>query len=181
MVDVKKGVANMPNKTLDLNSKQKLTKAYMNLYDVLVSAYQSKHMTLGRSWYNAMDAIDKILDAQSKTNSGVAMDFVLGLHKSHQNTEPRKMMESTRKDDIVDIQNTPQIESAIVRLNQALNSCETVEVPCTISQPGAQFARPKTFDNWLDNLPSKDIQDLETNPRAFEKIYRKYIFSRKQK
>ena len=171
----------MPSKTLNSYAKQKLTKAYMNLYDTLVSAYQSKHMTLGRSWYNAMDAIDKILDAQSKTNSGVAMDFVLRLHKSHQNTEPKKMMESTRKDDITDIQNTPQIENAIIKLNEALSSCEDVGVLCTVVRPGAQTAGTKTFDNWLDNMPEKDIQDLENDPRAFAKIYRKYIYSRKQK
>lgn len=171
----------MPEKALDSYSKQRLTKAYMNLYNTLVSAYQSKHMTWGRSWYNAMNAIDKILAVTSQKNSGIAMDFVLDLHKSHQSTEPRKMMESPRKDDVVDIQNTPQIESAIVKLKQVLRSCESIEVLCTLPNPSSKISGPKTFDNWLDNLPDKDLQVLENDPVAFEKFYRKYIYQRRQK
>jgi hypothetical protein len=138
-------------------------------------------MTLGRSWYNAMNAMEKILNITSKENPGLAMDFVWGLHKSHQSTEPRKMMESLRKDDIVDIQNTPQIESAIIKLHQALNSCELVGLLCTLSKPNSNISGPKTFDNWLDNLSEKDVKKLESDPVAFEKFYRKYIYQHKQK
>ena len=174
-----------PKIKLDGYSKQKLSRAYMSLYNALVAEYQAQNMTLGKSWYNALTRMHEILKSQKTDVPNTALDYLMNFYNTHRQTQSKKMMIAKDKDLKIEtnpdaVKNaTDRVESELKHFQEAVQSVTTANVLVTLSTPTQKILT--TFYDWADNQPNEINIDLDTNPREFERVYRKYIFQQKRR
>ncbi len=170
---------------LDGYSKQKLSRAYMSLYDALVAEYQAKNMTLGKSWYNALTRMHEILKSQKTDGPDIALDYLMNFYNSHRQTQTKKMMIAKDKDLKIETSleaakiATNKVEIELKHFQEAVHSINATDVLITLRGP-AQPATD-TFYDWADKQPNEININPDINPRDFERAYRKYIFQQKRK
>lgn len=168
---------------LDKDTKEKLARAYMSLYDALVAKYQSQHMTLGASWYNALIEIYKILEKQKTTNSNQALNYLMNFYNSHRQTQTKKMMTDAKKDSVIDFKESSarkaldKAETEKQVLQEMVSSFAETEVYINKKNKTSS----KGFFDWLDLQPENQGVDLENDPRSFERAYRKFFLQQKRR
>lgn len=173
-----------PQIKLDSYSKQKLGHAYMALYDALVAEFQTQNMTLGKSWYNALNKIHEILKSKKTDTPNVALDYLMNFYNSHRITQQKKMMIAKDKDLTIATDTektkaaTARVETELKKFDDAVKSVTDGEVLIVLNpvkpMPG------KSFYNWAENQPEDVVVDFD-DPRSFERAYRKYVMQQKSK
>ena len=173
----------MAKKTSELDNdvKEKLARAYMSLYDALVKKYQSQHLTLGKSWYNALLEIYSILEAQKSGKSNQAISYLMKFYNEHRKTQTKKMMTDDKKDSVIDVagsNGTNASENLQIEIRNFQETLRSV-VGDSIQLPHRTAGFPKGFYEWLGMQPENQSVDLENDPRSLERAYRKFIFQQK--
>lgn len=170
---------------LDNDVKEKLACAYMSLYDALVKKYQSQHLTLGKSWYNALLEIYSILEAQKSGKSNQAISYLMKFYNEHRKTQTKKMMTDDKKDSVMDVAESngtnasENLQIEIRNFQETLRSVVGDNVPSIPQKRGnVSF---KSFYDWLDLQPENQVVDLENDPRSFERAYRKFFLQQKRR
>lgn len=178
MLNYGKDEIGMQSVKLSTSDKQTLKTAYMHLYDALVLQYQSKNMSYGKSWDQALNDIKKILAKYKDNDTKVAMDYLMEIHSEHKNTtniSPDKREHAKNIDS----------KSAIMGVKTALDEFEKTIIQIThpnilVILPRSNLVTPhtKNFYDWAANLPEEQIDALEKKPEEFARQYKKFILSR---
>ena len=169
---------------LDNYSKQKLAHAYMSLYDALVAECQSKNMTLGKSWYNALKRIHEIMNSKKSEKQNIVLDYLMDFYNSHRKTQLKKMMIAKDKDLTIqtDIKKakaaTALVETELKKFDAAMESVMDTDVLVVLKQ--VQPQPTKGFYNWVENQPGETVVDFN-DPHSFERAYKRYILQQKGK
>ncbi len=169
---------------LDGYSRRKLGSAYMSLYDALVAECQAQHMTLGKSWYNALQKISDIIESKKNGTQSYVSDYLMKFFMSHRDEQIKKMMEDKAKDStiVTSKENTiaaaARVRDEIKKFDDVIKSVSNGEV-LTVLQP-VDKSENKGFYNWVEQQPEGIVVDFD-DPHSFERAYRRYIMQQKNK
>jgi len=165
--------------------KQKLTTAYMRLYDALVSQCQSKNMSYGESWHRALCEMENILAKNKKCGNVLVMNYVTALHKANKKAQSKKSMTAMNKDVRIESVDktavTNGLRSAIDEFEHLINSITAPDVLVTIKPAPNVPTYAGTFWDWAGTLSDEQIEALEKNPKEFARQYRHFVLSRRVK
>ena len=169
---------------LSKDTKHKLATAYYSLYENIVAIALENGKTFGQSWYEAIQHMEHILNAQKETfNDTPAMKYVDALFKSHKSEVQKKAMLSINKDKTTTNQNnknllvSPKTTETIQSLNKLVDllGANNTNVNKNVLTQVIIPTQDNNFQKWIENNPAALASINENDPSSFAKLYRMYI------
>lgn len=162
-----------------------LGEAYMRLYDAYVEAFLADGNTNGQAWYYAVGITRAILDSYGADKSNSAIKYLEEFAKSHDMAIKRKSMDSVHRDEYGDPESVPEnttIKAARDELKSIIKAVGDTKVlkfglfkSHYVSQIPKQ-PRSRGFVEWLNTYTTGiNVTNIADNPRAFAKLYRRYV------
>ena len=171
----------MQNIQLSKFDKRKLADAYMNLYNALVSRYQSKNMTCAESRHQAMREIKDILAKHKKSETKPAMDYLMEYHIAHD----KNMIWTAQKNERTNIKDKTsvinELQSAMDEFENVISTVTCPDILVTLKNPTNPAPYAGSFFDWANALPDEQIELLENDPTEFARQYRRFALSRHAK
>ena len=176
-------------KKISKELQARLSKAYMNLYNTLVQAYQSKGNPRGQSQFNAISVLREIMSLHAQNQDAPAISFLTKLFNTHKGIVAKNTMLSDNKDVLEPIEGdfSEKVNSAITNLELEISRAKSDETQnltetTLVLKHCPPIKRGRNFYDWVNATATEaDINKLENDPAFFGKLYNKYIMRQHHK